>query len=80
MSSLAQARAALLGGFLFLLGLAVSGVLQGNSNSSVSHAQNFDTTRGQMGYLLRSVQHRKVGMGLMMVGAGILSYAVLRKK
>jgi hypothetical protein len=80
MANQARARIAFLGGFVFLLGLAISGMLRASPASANSHAQHFDTTRGQMGFLLRAVEHREIGIGLMVVGAGILSFAVLKQK
>ena len=80
MSNLTQARIALLGGAVCLLGLAISGMLDANPASVNSHAQRFDTTRGQIGFLLRVIEQRQIGLGLMVAGLGILAFALLKQK
>jgi hypothetical protein len=80
MASQTQARIALLGGFVFLLGLAISGILRASPTSANSHIQHFETTRGQMGYLLRTVEYREMGISLMAIGAVVFAYAILKKK
>ncbi len=79
MANLARVRVALLGVFLFFLGLAVSGILRGGSTAS-NQSQYFDTSRGQMGFLLGAFEHRQVGLWLMMAGLGILFYAIVKQK
>lgn len=80
MTSLARLRIAMLGCFVAILGLALGGIPRNDTAVSSRRVQHFDTTRGQMGLLLRTVEHRRTGLGLMAVGAGILAYALLRRK
>ena len=78
MISSKKAAYALLGIVLFILGLAVSGML--SHPSKQSPPPQFEAARGQMGYLLQSVQHRDVGLAMMAIGAFLLVYSTLKKK
>lgn len=80
MGSLARARIALLGVGFLIGGLAVSGLLKGTPTAASDRGRHFDTTRGQIGFLLRAVENRRVGLWLMAAGAGILSYAIVKQK
>lgn len=79
MVKLARLRLAFVGIFVFSLGIAISGILRGQSTDKI-RSPNFDSSRGQTGYLLKSVEHRETGIGLIVVGGSILLLALLKRK
>ena len=78
MISFRKAAYAFLGVGLFIVGLAVSGIL--SHPSKQFPPPRFQAARGQMGYLMQSVQHRHIGLAAMAIGVSFLVYASLKKK
>lgn len=80
MVNLTRLRIAFIGMLVFSLGIAISGVLRTDFSAGNSPARNFDSARGQIGFLLQAVEHRQIGAGLGMIGLALLLVAFLKSK